>query len=111
MSKANAERSGVAAHCEFRQLTVSELSPPEGPPGLVIVNPPYGARIGEKKSLAPLYLALGQALLQRFGGWRVGIVTTDAGLAKATGLPLGPPSAPIAHGGLKVFLFKSVQIG
>ena len=111
MGKANAERAGVPALCEFRQQTVSELSPPEGPPGLVIVNPPYGTRIGEKKSMAPLYRALGQALLQRFGGWRVGIITSEAALAKATGLPFGPPSAPIAHGGLKVFLFKTGTLG
>jgi len=34
----------------------------------------------------------------------VGIITTDAGLAKATGLPLETPFATVAHGGLKVRL-------
>lgn len=110
MSKANAERSGVSDFCDFKQQTISELTPPEGPPGLVIINPPYGARIGEKKNLGPLYRALGQTLSERFGGWRVGLVTSDAALAKATGLPFGPPSPPIAHGGLKVFLFKTQRL-
>lgn len=111
MSEENARRAGVADFCDFRQQTVSDLIPPQGPPGLVIVNPPYGARIGEKKNLAALYRALGQTLLERFAGWRVGILTSEASLAKAAGLPFEPPSAPIAHGGLKVFLFRTGRLG
>lgn len=107
MSRANAERAGVADFTAFHQRTVSELVAPEGPPGLVIVNPPYGTRLGDSKQLRPLYRALGQTLLDRFPGWRVGLVTTDAGLAKATGLPLRPPGPPVAHGGLRVTLFRT----
>lgn len=107
MSRANAERAGVTEFTEFRQQTVSELVAPEGPSGLVIVNPPYGARIGDKKDLAPLYRALGQTLLTRFSGWRVGLITSEASLAKATGLPFEPPGAPVSHGGLRVMLFKT----
>ena len=111
MSQANAERAGVTEFTEFRQQTVSELTAPEGPPGLVIVNPPYGARIGDKNDLAPLYRALGQTLLTRFSGWRVGLITSEASLAKATGLPFEPPSAPVSHGGLRVMLFKTAPLG
>lgn len=107
MSQANAERAGVADITEFRQQTISELVPPEGPKGLVIVNPPYGARIGEKKKLEPLYGALGQTLMTRFSGWRVGLITSEASLAKVTGLPFAPPSAPVSHGGLRVTLFRT----
>ena len=107
MSQANAERAGVSAITEFRQQPVSDLVAPDGPPGLVIVNPPYGTRIGEKQRLQPLYRALGQTLLTRFSGWRVGLIATDAGLAHATGLPFGPPSAPVSHGGLRVTLFST----
>jgi putative N6-adenine-specific DNA methylase len=107
MSRANAERAGVAAITDFKQQPVSELTAPEGPPGLVIVNPPYGARIGEKKKLQPLYRALGQTLATRFAGWRVGLIATDAHLAKSTGLPFAPPAAPVAHGGLRVTLFQT----
>lgn len=103
----NARRAGVQDFTSFRQQSVSELMPPEGPAGLVIVNPPYGTRIGDKKPLFALYGALGQVLLNRFSGWRVGIITTDAKLAKATGLPLEPPGPPVLHGGLKVTLFRA----
>ncbi|MBI1220720.1 MAG: class I SAM-dependent RNA methyltransferase [Rhodobacteraceae bacterium] len=106
-SQDNAARAGVANLITFRAQSVSDLTPPEGPPGLVIVNPPWGARIGERKALFPLYGALGKTLLTRFTGWRVGLVTTDASLAKATALPFAPPGPPVAHGGLKVFLFQT----
>lgn len=105
MSIANAERAGVAAMTEFRQVTIADLAAPGGPPGLVIVNPPYGTRLGNKRELFSLYTALGQTLRTRFAGWRVGLVTTEAALAKATGLPFAPPGPPAMHGGLRVTLF------
>ena len=105
MSVANAERAGVSELTEFRRHTVSDLMPPEGPPGLVIVNPPYGTRRGDKQQLQALYRAFGATLLVRFSGWRVGLVTSEPTLAKATGLPWGKPSAPVPHGGLRVTLY------
>jgi putative N6-adenine-specific DNA methylase len=107
MSRANAERAGVGALTAFRQCAVGDLAAPAGPPGLVIVNPPYGTRIGDMKHLAALYRALGKNLLARFAGWRVGLITNDASLAAATGLPFGPPFGPVSHGGIRVSLFQS----
>ena len=99
----NAERAGVPV--SFARAAISDLVPPEGPPGLVLTNPPYGTRIGDRKLLFGLYGALGTVLKDRFTGWRVGIVTPDGGLAKATGLDL-VPFGPVAHGGLKVSLWE-----
>lgn len=110
-SQDNAARAGVSALTTFLTQSVSDFTPPVGPPGLVIVNPPWGTRIGERKALFPLYGALGKTLLTRFGGWRVGLITTDASLARATALPFAPPGPPVAHGGLKVFLFRSAPLG
>jgi putative N6-adenine-specific DNA methylase len=110
MSRDNAARAGVSNATDFQQLTVSELQPPDGPAGLVMVNPPYGDRIGDKSKLQPLYRSLGQTLLQRFAGWRVGLITSEPTLARATGLPFKPPSAPIAHGGLRVQLFLTAAL-
>jgi putative N6-adenine-specific DNA methylase len=107
MSQANAERAGVADLTDFRQGAISELQPPEGPPGLVILNPPFGARLGESTKLAPLYRALGQVLLSRFGGWRVGLVAQEAKLAHATALPFLTPGPPVPHGGLRVTLYRT----
>ena len=105
MAGQNAERAGVAQMTTFACHAVSDLNPPEGAPGLVICNPPYGARIGNKKALFGLYGALGEVLKTRFGGWRVGVVTSEAGLAKATGLGLKPAGPLVAHGGIKICLY------
>jgi len=104
---ANADRAGVAAIATFTRAAVSDLTRPEGLPGLVIVNPPYGHRIGERQPLFALYGALGATLTQKFSGWRVGLITTDAGLARATGLPWQDPGPIVDHGGLKVRLWQA----
>ncbi|SDW54681.1 THUMP domain-containing class I SAM-dependent RNA methyltransferase [Roseicitreum antarcticum] len=106
-SRDNAERAGLAGLTSFHHHAISDLIPPDGPKGLVIVNPPYGARIGDKKLLFALYGALGKTLLAGFHGWRVGLVTSDAALARATALPFGPPGPPLAHGGLRVSLWQT----
>lgn len=105
MAEANAARSGVEGVAGFARQAVSDLAPPAGPPGLVMVNPPYGGRVGEKKALFALYGALGAVLTERFAGWRVGLVTSDGALARATGLAL-EPGPPVPHGGLKVRLYR-----
>jgi putative N6-adenine-specific DNA methylase len=115
MCRENAVRAGVEGFTEFRQAPVSDIAPPDGPPdgrpGLVIVNPPYGSRMGEGTDLAPLYRALGQVLMSRFAGWRVGLVTADSRLAHATRLPFLPPGPPVPHGGLRVTLYRTGQLG
>ncbi|WP_374298438.1 class I SAM-dependent RNA methyltransferase [Paracoccus sp. (in: a-proteobacteria)] len=106
MSAQNAERAGVAGLTRFECRAIGEVQRPDCPPGIVIVNPPYGARIGNKGPLFGLHAAMGQVFRERFSGWRVGIVTSEGALAKATGLPL--ESGPfVAHGGLKVRLWQS----
>lgn len=110
MARANAERAEVNDLVTFAVGNAGEATPPEGPPGLVIVNPPYGARIGDKKALFPVYGRLGQVLKERFVGWRVGIVTSEGSLAKATGLPFLPDGPRIAHGGLRIRLYRTDPI-
>lgn len=107
MARANAERAGVASFTRFEPCTIGSLQAPDVAPGLVIVNPPYGARLGDKRQLHGLYRALGATLLAAFKGWRVGVITTEAALAKQTGLPFKPTAAPVPHGGLRVTLFQT----
>lgn len=107
MSTANAERAGVLNLTTFSRQTISDLTRPEGEAGLVIINPPYGARIGDVKKLMSLYSALGATLAARFGGWRVGLVTNSRELAKATGLPFSRKTTAFSHGGIPVKLYKT----
>ena len=107
MCKANAERAGVTDQTIFQNHAVSDLMPPPGEPGLIIVNPPYGTRIGDKKPLFALYAALGKTLSTRFKGWRVGVITADSSLAKATSLTFAKPGKAVSHGGLNITLFQA----
>ncbi len=107
-ARANAARAGVEGAAHFACQPVSALVPPPGTgAGLVIANPPYGERIGDRGDLHALHAAFGRVLRARFGGWRAAIVTSEPGLAAATGLPFGPPGPPIPHGPLKVRLYAT----
>lgn len=110
MSRANAARAGVSGRTSFTLSPISALARPEGPPGLVIANPPYGTRLGDAKELRPLYAALGETMRTRFRGWRVAVLTTDPALAQATGLPFAPPGPVVPHGGLKVRLWQTGRL-
>ena len=95
----------------FDHWAISDLQRPSpDATGLVIVNPPYGDRIGDNKGLAALYCAFGKVMKERFAGWRVGLITDDHQLAKATGLRFKKPTSPIPHGGLKVKLYQTGPI-
>lgn len=107
MATANAERAGIDQLVTFEQTAVADLQRPNGAPGLVIVNPPYGARIGNKGLLFAIHAQMGEALKTRFSGWRVGLVTSDAALARATALPFHEPGPYVAHGGLKIRLWQT----
>ena len=107
MATENAERAGISHLVSFRQQTVENLEPPEGPPGIIMVNPPYGTRLGNKAPLMGLYRSLGTVIRAKFPGWRVGIITTDKELARATGLGLELVEPTVLHGGLRVGLWRS----
>jgi putative N6-adenine-specific DNA methylase len=106
-ASANAAQAGVSDVTQFAQRAISDIKPPEGAAGLVIVNPPYGARIGDEKRLRSLYGSLGKVLMTRFSGWRVGIITSNQSLARSTRLPLLPTGPVVDHGGTKIKLYKT----
>jgi putative N6-adenine-specific DNA methylase len=107
MSKANAERAEVSHLTEFTCKPISDITPPCDTPGLIIVNPPYGGRVGNSKPLYGLYAALGSRLMAEFSGWRVGLITSDNALAKTTSLPWKPTGPVVDHGGIKVRLWQT----
>ncbi len=78
-AQANAARAGVAADITWRQAPLSALELPEGP-GLVLTNPPYGVRVGEKGPLRDLFARFGQLLATRAVGWQVGLLSADRAL-------------------------------
>ena len=86
-ARANAHRAGLGnlVRIDGRELSFTER--PEGvETGIVVVNPPYGERLGEVRALARLYRRLGDVLKQRFSGWEGFVLTGNLELTKEVGL-------------------------
>ena len=80
----NAKAAGIGHLVRFHKQDVRAWTP-EGPPGVLVCNPPYGERIGEEKQLVGLYRGLGE-LVGRSPGWSVWVFTGNPRLAQAIGL-------------------------
>jgi 23S rRNA (guanine2445-N2)-methyltransferase / 23S rRNA (guanine2069-N7)-methyltransferase len=86
-AKRNAQEAGVAGFFTLDRHDALHVAPPPGvAQGLVITNPPYGERLGDRESMPKLYRMLGEALRDRFTGWRAAILAGDAELGRATTL-------------------------
>jgi 23S rRNA G2445 N2-methylase RlmL len=79
MAKENAKRAGVDHVVEFAFESVATLSPPVEK-GLLIANPPYGARLGEEALLRDVYKDIGFTLKHRFKGWDAWILSGNKDL-------------------------------
>lgn len=85
-AKSNAAAAGVGHLLRFDLKDVRDFRPPEGPPGVILCNPPYGERIGEEKELKELYRTLGNVFRERCSGWQAFVFTGNARLARELGL-------------------------
>lgn len=97
-AEANARRAGVADRVRFEACDVAALEAPTGRPGLVVCNPPYGARI---RGADAAWGALGRTLRERFDGWRVALLVPEGRLLSKARLRL-PRVASFTNGGLRV---------
>jgi len=76
MAKDNARNAGVVKFIEFKNTPISVAAPPpEVPAGMILTNPPYGARIGDEDNLKDVYRDLGFTLKTRFDGWDAWILS------------------------------------
>ena len=80
-ARMNLRDSGLEESVTLKQVNLLELRAP-APTGLMVTNPPYGVRLGEKEKLAAFYPQLGDALKKRFPGWTAYILSGDPDLAK-----------------------------
>jgi 23S rRNA (guanine2445-N2)-methyltransferase / 23S rRNA (guanine2069-N7)-methyltransferase len=68
---------------ERRELSALDTSSvAAAKPGIVVVNPPYGERLGDVEALKPLYRTLGDRLKPAFEGWSAFVMTGNPDLAK-----------------------------
>lgn len=98
-TKDNARRAGVLSRLQIAQQDVADAVPP-AKSGLLVANPPYGARIDGGGS----WRTLGQTLRERWSGWRVGLLLPERRLLGQLGLKL-EPVCTFSNGGLRVTLF------
>lgn len=84
-ARENAGRAGVEHLIQFERCEFSETRVPEGE-GVVILNPPYGERLGEEEDLELLYKSIGDFLKRTCNGKTAFIFTGEAHLAKKIGL-------------------------
>jgi len=83
-AKRNAQEAGVSGFFTLDRQDVMHAAPPPGIDyGLVITNPPYGERLGERAEMPNLYRAVGDALRARFTGWRAAVLAGDVELGRA----------------------------
>jgi putative N6-adenine-specific DNA methylase len=73
--------------------------------GVIVTNPPYGVRLAATHDLAGFYPKLGDALKQRFAGWRAYIFTADAQLPKLIRLSASKRT-PLYNGALECRLLE-----
>jgi len=86
-ARSNASRAGLLEFIQFHCRDLDSLETPGvSKAGLVIANPPYGERMGEKESLEPLYHCLGERLKEAFSGWQASVFTGNPNLAKHMGI-------------------------
>jgi putative N6-adenine-specific DNA methylase len=80
-ARANLERAEVLARAVLAKGPAADVYPPEGP-GLVLVNPPHGGRIGTD---VERWRGLGDLLKQQFKGWTAAVLAGE-GRGKQIGL-------------------------
>lgn len=81
----NARRAGLAYQVAFDRKTFEE-SEPCGHQGVLVMNPPYGVRMGDRRELEVLYRKIGEVFKRRFTGWTAYLLAGDLELAKLVGL-------------------------
>ena len=133
-ARANFKRAGFGS-VTLKQLDARNMTPPSATPGILVANPPYGERIevrgrnarGEARPTArelrgddddegfrrardeapdaEFFQALGDALKQRFTGWRAFVLTSDRKLPGQLRLREAAKT-PLFNGALECRLFR-----
>ena len=83
MAKANAERAGVADLIRFETADAREFAR-ETERGVLVTNPPYGERIGEKEEAEALYRAFGQAF-RGVSNWQLYLLSSHTEFERCFG--------------------------
>ena len=103
-TRRNLAEAGVERWARIERIDVLERTAPASK-GVMVMNPPYGERMGSADELARFYPRLGDHLKKSFAGWRCYVFTADLRAAKLIGLA---PSKriPLWNGALECRLYE-----
>ena len=86
-AKQNIAAAGLEKYITVKQRALLDTQPEKDmQPGLVIVNPPYGERMGDVEELGYLYAELGDIWKHQFANWTTALFTGNVDLARHIGL-------------------------
>lgn len=84
-ARRNAEAAGVGKLIRFERADAKKFEAPAAE-GILVMNPPYGVRLGEEEQLKAFYKTLGDNLKKNCRGWQAWILAGSDGLANSVGL-------------------------
>lgn len=85
-TRKNARTAGLDHLIEVKKCDFSETEIPGDQTGVIMLNPPYGDRIGNEKELEPVYEGIGDFFKKEATGWWGYVFTGNFDLAKKIGL-------------------------
>jgi putative N6-adenine-specific DNA methylase len=100
----NLKAAGLREAVTLSKADILDIEPP-AESGVLVMNPPYGVRLGEEEELAALYPKLGDVLKNRFANWRAYIISADVNLPKLIRLS-ATKKTPLFNGALECRLFE-----
>ncbi len=86
LARRAAAAAGVEARIRFEVRPLDAILPPDRcEAGLVVANPPYGERLGDRAGAEAVHEELGRVLRAGFRGWRAAVLSGDVRLARRLG--------------------------
>ncbi|MFJ7745936.1 class I SAM-dependent RNA methyltransferase [Peribacillus sp. NPDC097295] len=85
ISKANSFEAGLGDLIDFKQMQVRDISTRKEY-GVIVGNPPYGERLGEKKAVEQMYREMGEAF-KKLDTWSIYMITSNPDFEQHYGKP------------------------
>ena len=87
---------------DLRPSNINELPDNLQKSGLIVLNPPYGRRLGSKGTVEKMFGRIGEKLKNDFKGWKVALLLPDKHLLPK--IPFKTSAHDFIHGGLSITL-------
>jgi putative N6-adenine-specific DNA methylase len=100
----NATNAKLSGRVLFSARSIRNFSPGEGP-GVILSNPPYGARLPGGEQAEAFYREMGEALKKRCRGWTAYLLSGNPAVTKFLGLKASR-KYPVMNGPIDCRLLK-----